>query len=91
MGQYDEVVERQRRMLEAEKWAKGVKSIHCLSLTSLWYETKPRRTGDDLSVMDIHHNDGVIEREYTNTGKKETIGTRLTRQDLLDEFDRNSR
>jgi len=74
MSEYDDVVERQRVIIEAEKWAKGVKGIHAHSLTSLWYETNPDRTGNDLSVIDIEFNDGVIEREYIKTGKVESIG-----------------
>ena len=88
MSQYDEVVDRQKRMLAAENWANGVSQIHAHRLTSLWYETNPDRTGDDLSVMDIEFNDGRIEREYLRTGKKETIGTPLIGDDLLYQFSR---
>jgi len=91
MSEYDAVVERQRVIIEAEKWAKGVKGIHAHSLTSLWYETNPDRTGNDLSVIDIEFNDGVIEREYIKTGKVESIGEHLTGQALYDEFGRHNR
>jgi len=91
MSEYDDVVERQRVIIEAEKWAKGVKGIHAHSLTSLWYETNPDRTGNDLSVIDIEFNDGVIEREYIKTGKVESIGEHLTGQALYDEFGRHNR
>ena len=41
MSQYDDVVERQRVKLEAEVWAKQVKSIHAHTTKSMWYETNP--------------------------------------------------
>ena len=46
MSQYDEVVDRQRQMIEAEKWSKGVKAIHAHSFTSMWYETNPEDMDD---------------------------------------------
>ena len=91
MSQYNQVVERQRQMIEAEEWSKGVKAIHAHSLTSLWYETNPDRTGDDLMVCDVEFNDGSISRDYINTGKTEIIGERLTGQELLNEFGRHNR
>jgi hypothetical protein len=91
MGQYTDVVERHRVILEAERWAKGIKGIHAHSLTSLWYETNPDRTGDDLMVCDTEYNDGVIEREYIKTGKIESIGEHLTGQALYDEYGRHNR
>lgn len=91
MSQYDAVVERQRQMMKAEEWSKGVKAVHAHSFTTMWYENNPDRTGDDLRVIDVEYNDGTIEREYMVSGKKEIIGTRLTGQNLLDEFGRHNR
>ena len=54
MGQYDDVVEKQRILLEAEEWAKGVKSLHTHSLTSMWYET-------EFTKKEIEVNGGVTE------------------------------
>jgi hypothetical protein len=88
MSQYDAVVERQRQMIEAEKWSKGVKAVHAHSFTTMWYEPKPDRTGDDLRVLDTEFNDGTIERQYLVSGEIEMIGTKLTGQDLLDEYTR---
>ena len=88
MSEYNDVVHRQKVILEAEIWAKGVATIHAHSLTSMYYETRPDRTGDELMVLDIEFNDGVIEREYLRTGKKETIGTHLTGQELYEAFSR---
>ena len=90
MGQYDNAVERQRIILEAEEWAKGVKSVHAHPFTSLWYETRPDRSGDELRVLDVEFNDGVIEREYILTGEKEIIGEHLTGTALHDEYLRQS-
>ena len=90
MSQYDEVVERQRQMIEAEKWSKGIKAVHAHSFTSLWYENNPDRTGDDLRVLDTEYNDGTIERQYIVSGKTEIIGTKLTGQALLDEYTRKT-
>ena len=59
MTQYNETVERQRLLLEAEEWAGGVKSLHAHSFTSMWYDTR----GNDGSVMDIEYNNGVVKRE----------------------------
>ena len=84
MSQYDAVVERQRQMIEAEKWSTGVKAVHAHSFTTMWYETNPDRTGDDLRVLDTEFNDGTIERKYLVSGEIEMIGTKLTGQDLLD-------
>ncbi len=90
MSQYDEVVERQRQMIKAEEWSKGVKGVHAHSFTTMWYENNPDRTGDDLRVLDVEYNDGTVERQYIKSGKTEIIGTKLTGQDLLDEYTRNT-
>ena len=90
MSQYDDVVERQRQMIKAEKWSKGVKALHAHSFTTMWYETNPDRTGDDLRVLDVEYNNGVIEREYIFTGEKEIIGEHLTGTALYNEYLRQS-
>lgn len=88
MSQYDDVVDKQRMKLQAEVWAKTVKSIHAHSLTSMWYETNP----EDFKhgpVTDVEYNSGVIERTLAN-GDKRTIGKRLSSEELVDEYKRNS-
>jgi hypothetical protein len=90
MSQYDEVVERQRQMIKAEEWSRGVKCVHAHSFTSLWYENNPDRTGDDLRVIDTEYFDGTVERQYIASGKTEIIGTKLTGQALLDEYTRQT-
>ena len=86
MTQYNETVERQRLLIEAEKWASGVKSLHAHSFTSMWYDTR----GNDGSVMDIEYNNGVVKREIRSTGETVYFGEALTGQALLDSYIRNT-
>lgn len=86
MSEYDDVVERQRMLLEAEKWANGIMQIHAHSLTSLWYDTR----GNDGSVLDIEYNNGVVKREIRETGEIVYFGEALTGQALLDSYIRNT-
>ena len=86
MTQYNETVERQRLLLEAEKWSQGVKSLHAHSFTSMWYDTR----GNDGSVMDIEYNNGVVKREIRSTGETVYFGEALTGQALLDSYIRNT-
>lgn len=88
MSQYNDVVERQRVKLEAEVWAKQVKSIHAHTTKSMWYETNPEDF-EHGPVTDIEYNSGVIERTLAN-GAKRTIGKRLSSDELVDEYKRNS-
>ena len=39
MTEYTSAVERQKILIEAEKWAKEINQIHCHSLTSMYYDT----------------------------------------------------
>ena len=82
MSQHDGVVERQRQLLAAEKWAKGVKTLHAHSLTSLWYDDR----GDDGSVMDTEYNDGLVMREIRETGEIVYFGKSLEGDELLQHF-----
>lgn len=61
MTEYDFRVERQRDLLAAEEWAKGVKSMHVHRLKSMWYDDRPQDT-DTGNVTDVQFNDGRIER-----------------------------
>jgi hypothetical protein len=85
MSQYDEIVERQRALLKAEKWASSVKSIHAHSFNSMWYDTR----GEDGSVLDIEYNNGVIKREIKETGEIVFFGDELTGEALLDAYSRS--
>ena len=86
MTQYDDSVERQRRLLLAEEWAKGVKSVHEHSLTSCWYDTR----GNDGSVLDVEYNNGVVMREIKDTGEIVFFGQPLKGDELLSSFGRHT-
>ena len=87
MGQYDDIVERQRLLLEAEEWAKGVSGIHAHSLSSMWYDTRPQDTQDGKSVCDRHFNSGLIERTLDD-GSIVYFGKELTGDELIREYQR---
>ena len=71
--------------LAAEEWANEVSGLHAHSLTSMWYETNPEDM-DDGGVLDVHYNDGRIER--SKDGKIiRVMGERLTGQALIDKFE----
>lgn len=86
MTEYNETVERQRLLLEAEKWSQGVKSLHAHSFTSMWYDTR----GNDGSVMDIEYNNGVVQRTIKSSGEIIYFGEALTGQALVDSYIRNT-
>jgi hypothetical protein len=86
MTQYDETVDRQRRLILAEKWAKGVKTLHAHSLTSLWYDDR----GNDGSVMDTEYNDGLVMREVRATGEIVYFGEPVTGDELLQVFGKHT-
>ena len=87
MSQHNEVVERQRQLIAAEKWAKGIKAIHAHSLTSLWYDDR----GNDGSVCDTEYNSGLIEREIRKTGETVYFGEPLTGDALINQYTRAGR
>ena len=63
MTEYKDAVEEQRLILQAEKWAKEIKSIHIHSLSSMWYDDSPEDTADGKMVTDTEYNDNRIVRE----------------------------
>lgn len=87
MGQYDDKVERQRILLEAEEWAKGVSGIHAHSLSSMWYDTRPQDTQDGKGVVDRSFNSGLIERTLDD-GSIVYFGEELTGDALIDAYQR---
>ena len=87
MSEHNEIVERQRQLLAAEKWARGVKTLHAHSLTSLWYDDR----GNDGSVLDTEYNDGRIQREIRETGEIVWFGEKLTGDALIDAYGRHGR
>ena len=67
MTEYSEAVERQKILIEAEKWAKQINQIHFHSLTSMYYDTV--ETKEELikngPVTDTTYNSGLIIRTRT--------------------------
>ena len=86
MTQYDETVNNQRLLLEAEEWAKGIKSIHAHSMSSMWYDTRPQDTEKGKSVVGTQYNNGVIRRDILSTNEVFMFGKALTGQALVDEY-----
>jgi hypothetical protein len=86
MTQYDETVENQRILLEAEEWSKGIKSIHAHNLSSMWYDDRPQDTEGDKYVCDTQFNNGTIKRDILSTNEVFIFGTPLTGQALVDEY-----
>jgi len=85
MGQYNDKVERQRVLLEAEAWAKGVKSIHAHRLQSMWYDNRPMDTLEG-GVCDTIYNDDSIQRKLDN-GKIVWLNSeKKTGDDLIDQY-----
>ena len=87
MGQYSDKVERQRLLLEAEEWAKGVSGIHAHSLNSMWYDTRPQDTEDGKGVVDRSFNSGLIERTLED-GAIVYFGEELKGDKLIDAYTR---
>jgi hypothetical protein len=85
MGQYDDKVERQRLLLEAEKWAKEIDGIHAHSISSMWYDTRPQDTEDGKGVIDVQYNSGLIKRTCDD-GSTLFFGKELTGDDLISEY-----
>jgi hypothetical protein len=86
MTQFNDRVEKQRLKIEAEEWAKGVRSLHAHSLTSLWYDNGR----EDGSVLDIQYNDGRVERKIDSTGETIILGTQLIGKELVEQYVRES-
>ena len=87
MGEFDYKVQRQRLLLEAEEWAKGVHTLHAHSLTSMWYETEASKADieENGPVIDTMYNDGRIIRQ--RNGKTILIlGEQLTGDKLVDKY-----
>lgn len=88
MTQYDDAVEYQRQLLEAEKWATGVSLIQVHSLNSMWYDTRPQDTEGGKSVTDIEYNNGVIVRKQ-NGKIIHRFGKALKGKELVDKWSQN--
>ena len=85
MTEYNDRVERQRLLLEAEEWAKQINTLHCHSLSSMWYDTRPQDTQDGKSVMDEIYNSGLIKRTCDD-GMVVYFGKELKGEQLVDAY-----
>ena len=91
MTEYTSAVERQKILIEAEKWAKQINQIHFHSLTSMYYDTV--ETKEELikngPVTDTTYNSGLIIRTRNN---KEVcrFGIERTGDDLINWYGRSS-
>ena len=85
MTQYNDRVERQRLLIEAEDWAKGVKCLHAHSLSSMWYDNRPQDTENDKSVLDIEYNSELIKRQ-THDDYTVYFGKELKGDELIDAY-----
>lgn len=85
MTQFKSVVRRQRLLLEAEAWAKEIRSYHYHSLSNMWYDTRPEDTTDGKYVRDTQYNDESIERELED-GTIVYLGTKLAGDALINKY-----
>lgn len=85
MTQYKSEVEQQAILLEAEKWANEINSIHIHSFKSMWYDDRPQDTKDGKYVADTIYNNGLVERVLENS-KVVIMGKKLSTQDLLEKY-----
>jgi len=85
MTQYEGAVEKQRLLLEAEEWARGVDNIHIHGLSSMWYDNRPEDTADGEYVTDTAYNSGLIERSK-NGQIIHYFGEVLKGEDLIQEY-----
>lgn len=88
MTQYDDRVQYQRDLLEAEEWAKQVKDIHVHGLSSMWYDTRPQDTEDGKMVIDTSYNSGLIQRK-THDGYTVYFGEELKGEALVNQWTRH--
>jgi hypothetical protein len=87
MTQYDETVEKQRVMLEAEEWSMHVKSIHVHSFSSMYYDDHPEDTEGNKMVTDVEYNCGLIKRSQGGDFVR-NFGEELKGEQLYDLYTR---
>jgi len=85
MTEFNSKVERQRVLLEAEEWAKGVKTIHAHRLQSMWYDNRPMDTLEG-GVCDTTYNDGSIQRQLENGKVVWMNSEKKSGDDLIDHY-----
>jgi len=77
MGQYSDLVEKQRTLLEVEKWRKGVKQIMMVASANkkLWTTTY----NDDAQLFEKFQDD-----RWTST----SVSSKMTIQECIDQMSR---
>lgn len=84
MTQYDDRVQMQKMLLDAEEWSKGVASLHAHSSNSMYYDDRPGDT-EGKSVIDVEYNSGIIERWQDNK-IIHTFGEKLKGEELVQKW-----
>jgi len=87
MTEYSEMIERKRKQLLAEDWAREIRSIHVHKLSSMWYDNRPEDTKNH-SVIDTTYNDLSIERKLHNGALVFFNEDKLTGEKLVDEWEK---
>ena len=86
MTQYKNIVDRQKTLMKAEKWAKTPSCLHTHSIQTMWYDNRPEDTADGNGpVTDVQYNSGIITRTK-NDKVIHTWGTPLKGDDLIDAY-----
>ena len=90
MGEFQDRVDRQRILLEAEEWANGIESLHVHSITSIWYQTEASKADieENGMVTDTQYNDGRIVRERDGRTIL-VLGEKLEGDALIDKYRRS--
>jgi len=86
MTEFTSAVLKQKLILEAEEWARGVVQVHIFNTdnTQVGYDyPNPMRCG---YVTDTTYNDGTILREVHSSGAKMMFGEKLQGEALLQKY-----
>ena len=86
MSEFEELINKQRLLLEAEAWVQIPKSVHIHKLKSMWYDDRPEDT-DKGHVIDIQYPDNRVVRMQNGKTIHE-FGEKKTGQELLDLYNR---
>ena len=81
MTEYKARIERKRKQLAAEDWAKGIREIQLHSTNSMWYEPNPVKV-KTRKVLDVVYNDGRITRDDL-----EIVPSQYKGEELIDRWE----
>ena len=90
MTEYTEVVARQKLLLDAEEWAKGIEQIHCHKTNTCYYDDRPQDTADGQKVVDREFNSGRVERTLENGQVFIFTKYELKGDELIDSYVQNN-